>query len=418
MTSGAPQIMTFMTGNRYNQIMTIMFYLNQLGIICSLGNTHGEIKQNLFNAQSGVILSDQYSPGQMLPIGCLPEKYADLPDLSQKLPLRDRSRNNQLALSALAQIRSAVDAAIEKYGTHRLGIIIGTSTSGIAEGEAALRHHAINNTFPEQFHYGQQELGSPATALAFTSGISGPAYSHSSACASSGKAMASAARLIKMGLCDAVITGGVDSLCEFTISGFSALESISHTRCNPLSLNRNGINIGEGAALFLMSKEPSEIALRGWGESSDGYHISSPDPTGTGAKIAIQQALLRADISTSQIDYINLHGTATPQNDAMESHVIYSLFGDNVPVSSTKSLTGHTLGAASAIEAGLCWLAMHSENQSGLLPPHLWDGIADPALPLLQTAKMNHTLGHSINWVLSNSFAFAGSNIALILGRS
>lgn len=398
--------------------MTMMLYLNQLGMVCALGSTHSEIKQNLFSAKSGIILSDQYSPRQMLPVGSLSIKNADLPDLSHKLPLRERSRNNQLALSALSQIRPAVDAAIEKYGAHRVGIIIGTSTSGIAEGEAAIRYHAINNDFPEKFHYGQQELGSPAAALAIILGISGPAYTHSSACASSGKAIASAARLIKMGLCDAVITGGVDSLCAFTMSGFSALESISHTRCNPLSANRNGINIGEGAALFLMSKEPAEIALRGWGESSDGYHISSPDPTGTGAKIAIQQALTRAGLTTSQIDYINLHGTATPQNDAMESQVIHALFGDNIPVSSTKPLTGHALGASSAIEAGLCWLAMQSENQLGILPPHLWDDIPDPALPLLQTAKINHTLGRPINWALSNSFAFGGSNVALILGRA
>ncbi len=401
----------------YNKPMTTTLYLNQLGIICALGNTHSEIKQNLFNAKSGITFRDQYSPGRMLPVGCLPIKDADLPDLADKLPLRDQSRNNQLALSALAQIRPDVDAAIEKYGAHRVGIIIGTSTSGIAEGEAAFRQQLITHTFPENFHYGQQEMGSVAAALAFTLGISGPAYTHSSACASSGKAMASAARLIKMGLCDAVITGGVDSLCAFTLAGFSALESISNTRCNPLSQNRKGINIGEGAALFLMSKEPAEIALRGWGESSDGYHISSPDPTGAGAKIAIQQALVRAGITASDIDYINLHGTATAQNDAMESHVIDSMFGDNVPVSSTKSLTGHTLGASSAIEVGLCWLAMQSENYLGLLPPHLWDGVLDPALPVLQLAEINSQLGHPINWALSNSFAFGGSNVALILGR-
>jgi 3-oxoacyl-[acyl-carrier-protein] synthase-1 len=258
-------------------------------------------------------------------------------------------------------------------------------------------------------------MGSPAAMLAMALGVSGPAYVHSSACSSSAKAMASAARLINMGLCDAVLTGGVDSLCAFTVAGFSALESVSDAQCNPLSVNRRGINIGEGAALFLMSREPATVSLSGWGESSDGHHMSAPDPTGGGARLAITQALERAGINAADIDYINLHGTATPQNDAMESRVIHELFGDAVPVSSTKPFTGHTLGAAAAIEAALCWLAMQDEE--GRLPPHLWDGAADPALPILRIAAPGASLGRPLRWALSNSFAFGGSNATLVLGR-
>jgi 3-oxoacyl-[acyl-carrier-protein] synthase-1 len=229
--------------------------------------------------------------------------------------------------------------------------------------------------------------------------------------------MASAARLLRMGVCDAVVTGGADALCAFTVAGFAALESVSATRCNPLSANRNGINIGEGAALFLMSREPATVALRGWGESSDGHHMSAPDPSGAGARIAIETALARAGMTAADIDYINLHGTATVQNDAMESRVVHALFGESTPVSSTKGFTGHALGAAGAIEAALCWLAMQDDNRSGRLPPHLWDGERDPALPALAVATPGMSLGRPLRSAVSNSFAFGGSNAALVFGR-
>ena len=331
--------------------------------------------------------------------------------------MRDRSRNNQLALAALSQVRPAVDSAIERFGTDRFGIVIGTSTSGIAEGENALREYAASGKLPGQFHYGQQEMGSPAAVLAAMLGTTGPAYVHSSACASSAKALASAARLILMGVCDAILAGGVDSLCPFTVAGFAALESVSATRCNPLSRNRNGINIGEGAALFLLSREPSTISLRGWGESSDGYHMSAPHPAGVGARLAMERALARAGVAAERVDYINLHGTATVQNDAMEARVINELFGDHVPVSSTKPFTGHTLGAAGAIEAGLCWLAMQDGNPSGKLPPHLWDGAADSELPTLNVAEPGTSLGRPLDCVVSNSFGFGGANATIVLAR-
>lgn len=364
-------------------------------------------------AESGLVMTDDYSPGRVLPVGRV---EVSLPPVDE-LPLPQRSRNNQLALTALNEIKPALNAAIDKFGADRIGVVIGTSTSGIAEGGAALRHYSVTGTLPEEFHYSQQELGSSALMMARVLGVTGPAYVHSCACASSAKALASGARLIRMGICDAVLAGGVDSLCDFTVAGFLALESVSAKPCNPLSKNRNGINIGEGAALFLMSGEPGTVALRGWGESSDGYHMSAPDPTGVGARLAIERALARAGIAADRIDYVNLHGTGTVQNDAMESQVIHSLLGASVPVSSTKPFTGHALGAASAIEAGLCWLAMQDDNPCGKLPPHLWDQMADPALPALHVAEPGSSLGRPLRWVLSNSFAFGGANAALILGR-
>jgi 3-oxoacyl-[acyl-carrier-protein] synthase-1 len=393
-----------------------MLYLNQLGIISPLGSALGETKRRLLAlAQSGVAPTDAYSPGRWLPLGRV-DPGLSLPSLDD-YPLHQRSRNNQLALAALTQIRPAIENAMEHFGAERIGVVIGTSTSGIAEGEAALRARNRTGALPAQFHYGQQELVSPAAFLAARLGSRGPVYVHSSACASSAKALASAARLMLMNLCDAVVTGGIDTLCAFTVAGFAALGSVSVRRCNPLSRNRDGINIGEGAAIFLMTREPATVSLRGWGESSDGYHVSAPDPAGVGARRAMEQALSRAGVAASQIDYVNLHGTATVQNDAMEARLIHALFSDGVPVSSTKPFTGHTLGAAGAIEAGLCWLAMQDDNAAGKLPPHLWDGEYDPALPVLNLAEPGGSLGRHLRWTLSNSFAFGGANATLVLGR-
>ena len=392
-----------------------MLYLNKCGIVCALGTSHGAIKARLLeHAQTGLAISDAYSPGRLLPLG---QVTVELPCMDA-WPIKQRSRNNQLALLALAQIRPAVDAAIARFGSDRVGIVIGTSTSGVAGTETAMLQYVIDQTFPDDFHYAQQELGSPANMLSTELGISGPAYVHSSACSSSAKAMASAARLINMGLCDAVVTGGVDSLCAFTVAGFTALETVSAQVCNPLSANRNGINIGEGSALFLMSREAATVGLAGWGGSSDGYHMSAPDPTGGGALLAINQAMKRAGVGADQIDYINMHGTATRQNDAMESNVIHQLFGSHVPVSSTKAFSGHTLGAAAAIEAAFCWLAMQDDNVEGMLPPHLWDGVQDETLPILNVIKPGSRLGRPIRFALSNSFAFGGSNACLIFARA
>ncbi|MEW7847788.1 beta-ketoacyl-ACP synthase [Massilia aurea] len=389
-------------------------YLNDCALVCALGDERAAIAQRLLaDGASGLAMSDAWSPGRPMPLGRV---MGALPSIDG-LPLRLRSRNNALALAALAQIRPALDAAIAQYGAARVGVVLGTSTSGVSAAETALAEELRSGALPAGFHYGQQEMGSCAELVARELGVSGPAYVHSSACSSSAKALASAARLIRMGVCDAVVTGGVDTLCGFTVAGFSALESVSSAPCNPLSANRNGINLGEAAALFLMSRAPAAVALCGWGESSDGHHISAPDPEGGGARIAMRDALGRAGIGADAIDYINLHGTATPQNDAMESRAVAALFGASVAVSSTKPLTGHTLGAAGAVEAALCWLAMQDENPEGRLPPHLWDGVPDPALPALNVAAPGARLGRPIRYALSNSFAFGGSNAALVFGR-
>jgi 3-oxoacyl-[acyl-carrier-protein] synthase-1 len=325
-----------------------------------------------------------------------------------------RSRNNGLITLALAQIRPAVDAAIARFGPARVGIVLGTSTSGIGETELAIKAMVETGTLSKSYHYPLQELGSPARYLASELGIRGPTNVISTACSSSAKALASAARWLEAGLVDAVIAGGSDSLCRFTIAGFSALESVSAERCNPLSRNRNGINIGEAAALFLITKEGGPVRLAGWGETSDAHHLSAPEPGGKGAAEAMRLALRRAQLTPKDIGYLNLHGTATPQNDAMESRAVDAVLGLEVPSSSTKPLTGHTLGAAGALEAALCWLTLTDE--AGRLPPHWFDGERDPELPAL--ALVTPGQRGSPRAALSNSFAFGGSNASLALVRS
>lgn len=395
-----------------NDTMNAPVFLHQPGLVCALGAGRRAVAEALFgDAPAGVAPRDGFAD-KTLHVGYVTAPLAG----TDVLPAPLRSRNNALLLTALAEIRPAVDEAIARYGRERVAIVLGTSTSGIGESEGAIAEHHATGQLPASFHVRQQELGSPAMALSHVLGVAGPATVISTACSSSAKALASAARLLRAGVADAVVTGGADSLCRFTVAGFSALESVSEARCNPMSVNRRGINIGEGAALFLMTREPGPVRLAGWGESSDAHHISAPEPTGRGALAAMREALERSGLQPSAIDYVNLHGTATPQNDAMESRAVRELLGGEVPCSSTKPLTGHTLGACGAIEAAFSWLAL-TDNPSGRLPPHWWDGEVDPELPALSLVKPGQTLGRPLRAVLSNSFAFGGSNAVLVLER-
>jgi 3-oxoacyl-(acyl-carrier-protein) synthase len=388
-------------------------FLNHLGIVCALGTGPQAVREALFrdDAPAGVAANDTLLPGQRLALGGV---AGALPSLDHH-PAQLHGRNNALLRAAYLQIEDQVQHAIERHGPSRVAIVVGTSTSGIGESEQATKHWHRHAQWPAGFHYVQQEIGAPSRFLAAESGARGPAWTISTACSSSAKAMASAARLLHTGLVDAVITGGADSLCQFTVRGFMSLESVSAERCNPFSTHRRGINIGEGAALFLMTRAAGPVRLAGWGETSDAHHISAPEPQGIGAIEAIAQALARAQLAPSQIDYVNLHGTATPQNDAMESRAVATALGSDVPVSSTKPLTGHTLGAAGAVEAGLCWLAM-VDNPHHRLPPHWWDGHTDPALPPLAFVAPGATARAPLRHVLSQSFAFGGSNAVLVFG--
>ncbi|MHA6492224.1 beta-ketoacyl-[acyl-carrier-protein] synthase family protein [Pseudomonas borbori] len=391
-------------------------YLNALGLVCALGHGKRAVANALFAGDaSGMQLQEGWVDQRSLTVGAV---RGELPAMPAGLE-QAQSRNNQLLLAAALQIEAPLRDAIARYGADRVGLVLGTSTSGIDEASDSIGRFLRDGALPPGYQYAQQEMVAPARFLADWLGLSGPVYCQSTACTSSARALLSAHRLLRQGVCDALICGGVDSLCRLTLNGFAALEAIASERCNPFSANRRGINIGEGAALFLMTREAGPIALLGGGASSDAHHISAPQPEGLGAREAMHKALQTAGLHASEIDYLNLHGTSTTHNDAMESLAVHAVFPEGVPCSSTKPLTGHTLGAAGALEAAFCWLSLSEYNPANALPPHLWDGVAEPGLPALQlvphSAVMRRAHGRRL---MSNSFAFGGSNVSLILGET
>jgi len=389
-------------------------YLNALGVICALGRGKAEVTRRLLTGDGSAMQSyPQPVAGRRVPVGAV---TCELPSLGD-CPQRHATRNNQMLLAAVEEIEAELHDAIAHFGHARIGVVLGTSTTGIQEASQGIAALARDGQLPASYHYGHQELCAPASFLSERLQLSGPSYAISTACTSSARALLSAKRLLDAGICDAVICGGVDTLCDLTLQGFSALEAVSERVCNPFSANRDGINIGEAAAVFLMTREPAPIALLGGGASSDAHHISAPDPQGLGAIEAMRQALTSASIEAEQISYLNLHGTATRHNDAMESLAVATVFPGGVACSSSKPLTGHTLGAAGALEAALCWLALSDCNPAGLLPPHRWDNEEDADLPHLNLVTDGTAIAAAgRRAMMSNSFAFGGNNISLILG--
>lgn len=387
-----------------------------MGIVSSIGIGKDAVARALFAGTRGLIPRDDLIPGRTVHVGGV---TGPLPPVPRGLESME-CRNGRLMLASVAEITESVVEAADRFGRDRIAVVLGTSTSGIAEGEAAYRAFRQNGTWPADFHYRQQEPGNLGEFVARALGLTGPAYTVATACASSGKAFASARRLMRAGLADAAVVGGADTLCRTTVGGFAALEAVSGGLCSPFSRNRDGINIGEAAAVFLLTRAPAPVQFLGVGESSDAYHISAPDPDARGALIAMRAALDDAGMTPADIAYVNLHGTGTALNDAMEGKAVHALFGAATPCSSTKAMTGHTLGAAAACEAAFLWLTLHPEyNPDGRLPPHLWDGEADPSIPPLALADVGMRLPNDLRRVamLSNSFAFGGSNVALVLAR-
>jgi 3-oxoacyl-[acyl-carrier-protein] synthase-1 len=390
-------------------------YLAALGLVNALGRGKAAVARGLFQGDTGgLVLEDGWLPGRPARVGRV---TGTLPAPPSALA-SDDSRTVRLLLAALEEIRDAVEAELVRHGPARIGVVLGTSTSGIEAGERAMAVFAQTGALPPGFLYQAQEMGCPSRVLAQALGVTGPAFTVSTACTSSGRAIASARNLLRLGLCDAVITGGADSLCRLTLNGFAALEASTPELTNPMSVHRAGINIGEGAALFVLRREPAEVALLGVGASSDAHHLSAPDPSGLGAETALRRALAEAGLEPERVDgYLNLHATATPLNDAMESLAVARLL-PQLPCSGTKPLTGHTLGASAAMELAFCWLVQHpGHNPEGLLPPHRWDGAADPELPALNLVIPGTRMAKG-GICLSSAFAFGGNNLALALGSA
>jgi 3-oxoacyl-[acyl-carrier-protein] synthase I len=329
-------------------------------------------------------------------------------------------RNNRLAELALQQdgFFESVQHSAEHWGRRRIGVFLGTSTGGILQTELAYRERdPISGALPSNFKYAStQNSFSVAEYIRQRCRLQGPAVVVSCACASSAKVFGSARRMIEAGLIDAAVVGGVDSLCLTTLYGFRSLQLSSPTPCRPFDVTRDGISIGEAAAFALLERAPQPadddaVLLLGIGESSDAYHMSAPHPEGRGARRAMQAALAAAALDPGDIDYINLHGTGTPSNDRSESQAVTSVFGPTTPCSSTKGATGHTLGAAGALEAVISALAL----RHGLMPGGVHTNEIDPTLTA-HYIKDNRPA--PVRRVLSNSFGFGGANCSLIFGRT
>ena len=331
-------------------------------------------------------LSDDV-PGRTILFGRVPEvaPRAPLPRVAE--PEFDM-RANRLLLLAAENMRAELEAFVARHGADRVAVVLGASNTGIDEAQRCVDRWLDEGAKPAEMFFSQIELGTPADYLRRLLGVKGPAYVVSTACSSSAKAFASARRLIAAGVVDAAVVGGVDGRCRFAMNGFHALGALSQGLCRPLAPDRDGINLGEGVALFTMEKAATgaalPIRLAGVGESSDAYHATAPDPEGRGAEAAMRAALAEAGLSPSDVGYLNLHGTGTQANDAMEMKAVRRVFGEGFSAyESTKPLTGHCLGAAGAVEAAICWLKLRAGDVTGA--------------------------------ALSNSFAFGGSNACVAL---
>ena len=376
--------------------------------LSALGQDIQHIRERLTTPDNPLTLETGFLADRPVWVG----RYADalIESVPESLKIFD-SRNLRFALTALQKIEVELQQQIAGIDPKRLSIVMGTSTSGISDSEQLLKQYFNGNTSLE-ISYQPQEMGCLAKALQHYLDWQGTAYTISTACSSSAKAFAAGQRLIQAGLADAVLVGGVDTLCQLTLNGFNSLESLSTDICQPCGVNRDGINIGEAAALFLLTRASAPIMLYGVGESMDAWHISAPHPEGLGAATAMQRALESAAITPEQVGYINLHGTATPQNDAMEIKAVRRIFSaHHAALSSTKHKTGHCLGAAGAIEAFICTQLLKDQRW---LPLHQHTAI-DPDLADMNYVTDPQQVGN-IDYVLSNSFAFGGSNISLLLG--
>lgn len=356
--------------------------------------------------------------------------------------------------AALEQIADDVTAVRNKYGADRIAVCIGSCDNGTEFSLAGHRKYFADGEFPADYSLEIQGADYVSTFAKEKFGLRGPAVTFATACSSSAGAIIKAAEMIKAGLADAALVGGIDIASDTTLIGFSALEAVSSEITNPFSKNRHGITLGDGAAFFVLTKEPltvvecpqggrieTTVRLLGWGESADAYHMTSPDPSGAGAEKAIRRALESSGLSLTDVGYINLHGTGTKFNDSMEAKAVAAIFGEareageaggahaaSVPVSTTKPVTGHTLGAAAALEAAICWKALmeNSEKSDNIkLPLQVWDGERDEELPNLNIVDGKSGAdgeadaagtGGQLKVCLSNSFAFGGANACLVIG--
>ena len=411
-------------------------YINDFSLYCILGGDKAQVLDALKIGKRGCFTTYDVAGVQRPAATIDPETLA---------PVQEKkfdNRVNRLSQAALAGVEKTIHKAVEKYGADRVGIFIGSCDNGSEVSMAALKCFKETSAFPEGYVLDYQRADFPAQFIAHRFGITGILSVHSTACASSASAFVSARNALYAGNCDVAIVGGVDIASLSVILGFASLEAMSDKPTNPFSANRSGLTLGDAAVFFVVTRAPDadlcaadceNLKVIGFGESADADHITAPRADGEGAYQAMKAALEDAGLDASQIGYVNLHGTGTELNDAMESRAVHRIFADSigaeiaaVPASSTKALTGHTLGAAGALELAFCCLALKSGNNSGasrngdngertsVLPVHIFDGVVDPKLPPIHLVKPGET-AVKLKYCMSNSFAFGGCNVSLIV---
>lgn len=387
------------------------FYISKPGVMCCAGTSLEELWTSVTTGNQKGIKKVKTVTNE--------EFYAARVDDSKLKPSSARydMRIMKLEEAALEQIAGDVEKVKAKYGPDRVAVCIGSCDNGTEFSVAGHRKYFQDGAFPENYSLEIQGADYVATFIAEKFGLKGPATTFSTACSSSASATVKAAELLAADLADAVVVGGIDIASDTVLIGFSALEAVSSEITNPCSKNRHGITLGEAGVFYLLTKEQigeKDVQLLGWGESADAYHMTSPDPSGAGAEKAIRCAMERAGICAADVDYINMHGTGTKLNDSMETKAINSVFGDyKVPVSTTKAVTGHTLGAAAALELAICYSSINNVA----LPIQVWDKEQDPELPVLNIVDKNTKIEKPVSICLSNSFAFGGANACLVIGK-
>ncbi|WP_037586276.1 beta-ketoacyl synthase N-terminal-like domain-containing protein [Stenoxybacter acetivorans] len=395
-------------------------YLHCPGVVSALGDDLAATWQRLWQKPADFLsITDQWTPPRTLPVGAV---TLPLRPFAKDTPPPFLGRNNQLLWHAAGAVEAQISAVKSRFGAERVAVLMATSNGSMDENRVAFQHVANGGPWADSgFNQVQQCLVSPAEFMSAQYGLRGLRYVISTACTSGARAIISAARLLRSNLADAVVVGGVDCLSALTINGFAALSVLSDEIAAPFAPQRRGINIGEAAAVFVISREPlfdEALPLLGYGVGSDAYHMSSPRPDGLGAQQSIQAALHSADLPPQAIGWVNLHGTGTEHNDAMESLAVAACLGNTVCCTSTKPHTGHTLAAAGALEAALLWASISRRiNPDGQLPPQYLPRGQDPDIAPIHLSTS--TDGWRLNQPrigLSTSFAFGGSNAALIIG--
>jgi len=377
--------------------------------VSALGTTLDQLRASLWAGRSGLQASSVVLPGATAPVG---EVRVLLPPLPGTLAAHE-SRCARLLAMALAPLAPVLDGLRATVPAHRLGVVVGTSASGNRDLEDAFRSDGAAG-----FDYHRRQVfGAAAVVAARLVDARGPAWTVSTACSSGANAVISAARLLRTGTCDAVVVASVDALCWTTYHGFRGLGVMDSRTCRPFDVDRQGLNLGEGAAAMVLVRDrpPAsdtgpELSLAGWGAGSEAYHMTAPEPEGEGAARVMAEAIARAGIKPSDVGYVNLHGTATPANDSAESRGMVKVLGTGVPCSSTKGFTGHLLGAAAGVEAAITLLALIDQR----LPRNLGCEVLDPDV---QARILGDDLpAPGIRYALSNSFAFGGNDTSLVFG--